>query len=86
MNQASRKSWLVPVLPAAAQPRQARAARGARHQRLMQHRVHHADVTGIDDAAERRLAAVVERRFGVGGADALDDMRRHREATVAKVE
>ena len=52
MNQASRKSWLVPVLPAACQPGSSALLRGAGEQRLLHHGVHH-----------RRRIARLDRRW-----------------------
>src|SRR5665213_4022856 len=49
------------------------AARGAGDQRLVHHRVHHADIARVDDAAERLLRAVIEY-LAIGAADAVDDM------------
>ena len=52
MNQASRKFWLVPVLPPAGQPASARLRAGAHLDRRLQHVVHQRDALDRGDAAE----------------------------------
>lgn len=48
MNQASRKSWLVPVLPAAVQPGMSALRAWCRSQWSPHHGVHHRDVAWVD--------------------------------------
>ena len=84
MNQASRKSWLVPVLPAAGQPAIARALAGAGRQRLAAaSRSSCRRSVGSTTWPGPGAGALVEH-LAVGGRDALDDVRDDAAAAIGE--
>ena len=83
MNQASRKSWLVPVLPAAIQPGISALRAVPDEQRLLHHRVHHRDMARLDHLAELVGLPRIQQLAFIG-ADLGHDMRGDAEPAIGK--